>query len=113
MPDDFPFENNKAKDAPTSESPAGSANKAIIVEMPNTPKGYVWIRITTGMSDGNYVEVTSGLTEGEEVFLLTTKSNNKSNTSNKEMSTRGMGGMPSGMGGMPSGGMGGMRGGMR
>jgi len=82
-------------------------NKIEIIEMPGTPDGYVWIRITIGMSDKDYVEVTSGLTEDAEIYVVTTKQQREAaeNTQRTGMGGMGgMGGMPGG--GMPSGGMG-------
>ncbi len=87
-----------------------------IIEMPNTPDGYVWIRISIGKSNEDYVEVTSVLTEGAEVFVITAKyAKEDSSSTGKGMATianahsSGMGNMRpggmGGMGGMPSGGM--------
>ncbi|MDR0434983.1 MAG: HlyD family efflux transporter periplasmic adaptor subunit [Gracilibacteraceae bacterium] len=36
-------------------------------EREGAPAGYVWTRVTTGLTDGNLVEITSGLTEGAEI----------------------------------------------
>lgn len=71
------------------------------------PEGYVYVAVTTGESDDSYIEITSGLQEGDTVAYIRTSSGNGF----------GMGMMPGGMpggfgGGMPSGGMpGGMPGG--
>lgn len=102
---------------PESEDATKSDSQAVqIIEMPNTPEGYVWIRISIGMSDENYVEVTSGLTEGTEVYVITTnKQREASENTQRPGMSGGMSGMPGGgmqSGGMPSGGMpGGMGGG--
>lgn len=66
------------------------------------PEGYVYVQVTTGVSDDSYIEVTSGLQEGDTVAYLRTASSGSGNMM--------MGGMPSDMGGgmgggMPSGGM--------
>ena len=63
---------------------------------------YVSVTVTTGVSDGDYIEIISGLQEGDVVAYIQTSSSGGSFM---------MGGMPSG-GGMPGGGMpGGMSGG--
>ena len=64
---------------------------------------YVSVQVTTGVSDGNYIEITSGLQEGDTVVYIPTTS------SDSDMGM--MGGMPGGGGGMPGGGGGGMGGG--
>ena len=67
---------------------------------------YVSVSVTTGVSDGSYIEITSGLQEGDVVAYIPTSTSSDSSFP--------MGGMPGGMGGgtMPGGGMsGGMGGG--
>ena len=81
----------------TSDSP--SAVNALEQE---APEGYVYVQVTIGVSDDSYIEVTSGLQEGDTVAYLRTASSGSGNMM--------MGGMPSDMGGgmgggMPSGGM--------
>ena len=61
------------------------------------PEGYVYVEVETGVSDGSYIEVTSGLQEGDTVAYIRVSSSGDSGMM--------MGGMPSG--GMPSGGRGG------
>lgn len=86
----------------TSDSP--SAVNALEQE---APEGYVYVQVTTGISDDSYIEITSGLQEGDTVAYLRTAS------SGSDMMMSGMpggdmgGGMPGGGGGMPSGGPGG------
>ena len=86
----------------TSDSP--SAANALEQE---APEGYVYVQVTTGVSDDSYIEITSGLQEGDAVAYLRTAS------SGSDMMMSGMpggdmgGGMPGGGGGMPSGGPGG------
>ena len=85
----------------TTDSP--SAVNALDQE---APEGYVYVAVETGVSDDSYIEITSGLQEGDTVAYLQTTS---SSSSDSGMMMGGMaGGMPSG--GMPSGG-GGMAGG--
>ena len=86
----------------TSDSP--SAANALEQE---APEGYAYVQVTTGVSDDSYIEITSGLQEGDTVAYLRTAS------SGSDMMMSGMpggdmgGGMPGGGGGMPSGGHGG------
>ena len=86
----------------TSDSP--SAANALEQE---APEGYAYVQVTTGVSDDSYIEITSGLQEGDTVAYLRTAS------SCSDMMMSGMpggdmgGGMPGGGGGMPSGGPGG------
>ena len=82
----------------TSDSP--SAVNALEQE---APEGYVYVQVTTGVSDDSYIEITSGLQEGDTVAYLRAASS--------ESDSMMMGGMPgnmgggmSGGGGMPSGG---------
>ena len=88
----------------TADSP--SAANALDRE---PPEGYVYVQIGIGVDDDSYVEITSGLQEGDTVAYLPTSSG----SSNMMMGGMMMGGMPSGGmgGGAPSGGMGGDRGG--
>lgn len=76
------------------------------------PAGFRAVEVKTGISDGDYIEITEGLEEGSRVYVP------KRRTSNSNMMMQGMpsdmSGMPSNMGnGMPSGGgdFGGNRGG--
>ena len=86
----------------TSDSP--SAANALEQE---APEGYAYVQVTTGVSDDSYIEITSGLQEGDAVAYLRTAS------SGSDLMMSGMpggdmgGGMPGGGGGMPSGGPGG------
>ena len=44
------------------------------VEDRKAPDGYVYVAVTTGVSDDNYVEILSGLQEGDVVGVETTQS---------------------------------------
>lgn len=72
------------------------------------PEGYKSVTVETGLNDSNYIEIVSGLSEGDKV-----KIENSSGNSNMFPMGMPMGGMPGG--GVPGGGMsgGGMSGGVR
>ena len=77
--------------------PEGAEN----TEMPESSEAqssYVSVAVTTGVSDGDYIEITSGLQEGDVVAYIPTTSS----SGGMDMM---MGGMPGGMGGMSGGGM--------
>lgn len=66
---------------------------------------YVSIPVTVGISDDNYIEITSGLQEGDVVAYIPTTSSSGAMGMMMGGMPGGMGGgMPSGGGGMPSGG---------
>ncbi len=86
---------------------------------PEAPAGYHYVRIETGITDGTYIEVLSGLSEGDVILLPESQGNANSAvafTREAQSTMRSMGGM-GGMGGMGSMGggmpMGGSMGGMR
>lgn len=83
------------------------------------PEGYKYVEVTVGVSDNNYTEIKSGLSEGD---LVAIQNRTAGNTMNMMMGPMGGGmmggGMPGGRmpsGGMPGGGMpgGGQMGGQR
>lgn len=85
----------------TADSP--SAANALEQE---APEGYAYVRVETGVSDGSYTEVVSGLQEGDTVAYIRAASSGNNNM----MGGMAMGGMPGGEmpgGGMPGGGGGG------
>ena len=87
----------------TSDSP--SAVNALEQE---APEGYVYVQVTTGISDDSYIEITSGLQEGDTVAYLRAASSESGSMMMGGMPGGDMGGgMPGGGGGMPSGGPGG------
>ena len=87
----------------TSDSP--SAANALEQE---APEGYAYVQVTTGVSDDSYIEITSGLQEGDTVAYLRTASSESGSMMMGGMPGGDMGGgMPGGGGGMPSGGPGG------
>ncbi len=83
----------------TADSP--SAVNALDQE---APEGYVYVSVETGVSDESYIQILSGLQEGDTVAYLQTSSGGSGMMMGAAMG----GGMPSGgmpSGGMPSGGM--------
>ncbi|MBR4720192.1 MAG: efflux RND transporter periplasmic adaptor subunit [Clostridia bacterium] len=77
--------------------------------MPEAPDGYRAVEIETGISNEDYTEVLSGLSEGQEIY----RQNTVSTSNNSFMMGGGMsGGMGGGMGSRPSGSMGGPPSGM-
>ena len=86
----------------TANSPS-AANGTLVESTAEDGEDYYSVEVTTGVSGDDYIEIVSGLQEGDTVAYIPTSS------SSSEMGM--MGGMPGGMGGgMPSGG-GGMGGG--
>ena len=82
--------------APAEES-AGDQFEGADAPAGDMETQYVSVQVTTGVSDGDYIEITSGLQEGDVVAYIPTSS---SSDSGMPM----MGGMPGGGGGMPGGG---------
>ena len=72
----------------------------------NIPAGFKAVDVETGISNDDYVQITSGLSEGDEVYVDSASSN--SSTDMFQMG--GMGGPDGGMGGGPGGGNGGQGG---
>lgn len=97
------------------EGAAASAQPGKIVTLGTEPQGYVWLKVESGLTDGEYVEITAGLEEGAQVYVSTSaQSGSESTQSGMGMGGMGMGaGMPAGMpsgdmsGGRPQGGPGG------
>ena len=97
------------------EGAAASAQPGEIVTLGTEPQGYVWLKVESGLTDGEYVEITAGLEEGAQVYVSTSaQSGSESTQSDMGMGGMGMGaGMPAGMpsgdmsGGRPQGGPGG------
>lgn len=93
----------------TADSPS-AANGTLVESTTEDGEDYYSVEVTTGVSGDDYIEIVSGLQEGDTVAYIPTSSS----SSEMGMMMGGMpsmgGGMPSGGGGMPSGG-GGMGGG--
>lgn len=101
---------------PSAGGQDGEKQEGMTMAQQDVPEGYVAVQVETGISDDNYIQITSGLQEGDQVGISTVRSSS-SGSSEESMMPGGMGGgMPGGMsGGMPSGGgaMGGGGGPMR
>lgn len=113
MPSDFPEDIKMPSNDANDRSRYGTADKDVEFEE---------VRVTIGISDDSYVEIKSGLNEGDIIIIET-----QAKTSSQNTQFGMMGGMPTGMGGgmmggmppsgmggggMPSGGMSGRSGGM-
>lgn len=78
------------------------------------PEGFKTVEVETGITDSQYIEIKSGINEGDEVYTSMAPSGKEAvGESEDAMGAMGAmgGGMPGGMsgGGMPGGGGGGMR----
>jgi len=101
---------NSDYNEPATEVSSNNKNKGFnkkatvpgeIVDMPNTPAGYKYIRVTTGLTDADYIEIKEGLDEGAEVYVISTVKSNASSPSSMQSGAMG----PMGAGMMPGGGM--------
>jgi len=70
----------------------------------NVPDGFEVVQVTTGIINDDYVEILSGLSEGDEVYI---SSDSGSSTQTNQMQMGGMGGPGGDMGGGTPGGPGG------
>lgn len=70
----------------------------------NVPDGFEAVQVTTGIINDDYVEILSGLSEGDEVYI---SSDSGSSTQANQMQMGGMGGPGGDMGGGAPGGPGG------
>ncbi len=77
----------------TADSPS-AANGTLVESTTEDGEDYYSVEITTGVSGDDYIEIVSGLQEGDTVAYIPTSS------SSSEMGMM-MGGMPGGMGGGP------------
>ena len=74
----------------------------------NVPAGFKSVDVETGLTNDDYVEIVSGLSEGDEVYVA---ESTVSNNNMMMMPGGGMGGGPGGGQGGPGGGQGGPGGG--
>ncbi|MDR2421153.1 MAG: efflux RND transporter periplasmic adaptor subunit [Oscillospiraceae bacterium] len=93
----------KSADAPPSETPADGGNGAAGsgAGAQNIPEGYEYADVETGVSDDSYIEIKSGLEEGDEITYA--KQAESQNTFMMTMPGGGMGGAGS-FGAAPGGG---------
>ena len=76
-------------------------DKPQMTRIPEAPDGYKYVTVETGEANDDFVEIKSGLKEGDVIYVATVR-----NTQSTAQSPFGMGGgMNGGMGRMPSGGM--------
>ncbi len=87
------------EDTPKSENIKN--DKAMEKMTEDVPSGYKAVRVETGLTDANYVEIVNGLNEGDEVLLPDITSGLQTMQEKMQGMMSG-GGMPMG-GGMPSG----------
>ena len=97
-------EESKQENAKENKKNASTENKREF-RLPDAPEGYKYVMIETGEANDDYVEVVSGLSEGDTIYVPVIK--NTSGATQSPFGMGGMGGMSGGMGRMPSGGMGG------
>ncbi|MBR3994641.1 MAG: HlyD family efflux transporter periplasmic adaptor subunit [Clostridia bacterium] len=98
-------ENMPSKEGISGTSGRGEMQMPAVYGTAPAETEYETVRVTVGISDDDFVEIVSGLSEGDIVIVEQNR-----NTSSSAMGMMGMGGMPSGGmmgmgGGMPSGGM--------
>lgn len=87
-------------------------NRSALVQQNGVPEGFVAVQVETGIINDDYVEILSGLSEGDEVYIDPSAGITTTMFQMGGMPGGNMGGMPGGnMGGMPSGNAGGNRGG--
>lgn len=93
-------------DGDQSGGQSSSTGKSSSVQQTGVPEGFVAVQVVTGITNEDYVEILSGLVEGDEVYI------DPSAGTTTSMFQMGMGGMPGGgMGGGMQGGGGNMGGG--
>lgn len=99
------FEDNLAVDVSSNENKKENQTDKSLNKS-GAPDGYKYVKVTTGLSDGEYIEIKEGLNENDEIYVVTVVSAKSSSSSS---SSGMMGGMPSAdiSGGMPSGDFGG------
>ena len=87
--------------------PSGAVNRGnTVLITADSPEGYVYVEVETGISDDSYTQVLSGLQEGDTVAYLQTASGSDGMAMGamEMMPSGGMSGAPGGMGGGPGGG---------
>ena len=108
MPDGSMPDMSKYKQGNANAKKNGNTGKSGMAGMvPEAPEGYVTVEIQIGISNEDYTEVKSGLSEGDLIYKTTTASSTGNSMMPNRMGGGMAGGMPSGMGGGMPGGMGG------
>ena len=91
----------------TAGSPS-AANGTLVEATTEDGEDYYSVEVTTGVIGDSYIEIVSGLQEGDTVVYIPTSGTSENPFSMMGEMPGGMGGMGGGMpSGMPSGGMGG------
>lgn len=90
-----------------SAKPKGGIDMANIPMNIEVPEGYRAIVVETGINDSDYIEIKSGLNEGDLVRTLNTESSSQNAMFGGGEAMMMNGGMGGGMNGRPQGGMGG------
>lgn len=92
----------------TGSTTSGQSNNSSSTQQSTSSKNFKLVEIKTGIETTDYIEVTSGVTEGEKIIVsLPSSSSSSSKNSMNGMGGGMRGGMSGGMGGGPSGGSGG------
>ena len=96
-----------AQKTPPTDAPGTSDDENKGPRLPDAPDGFKWASVELGISNDDFIEVTSGLSEGDEIFITVIKnaSTQDGGMFGAMSSMRPMngGGMPSFGGGTPSG----------
>ncbi len=95
-----------ADTAADATAKAGANDKNAENAMNEIPEGYHAVKVETGISDDSYIEVTSGIAEGDIVYVPQATRDTSSDTQQNQDQMM-MGGGMGGEGGPPSGGGGG------
>ena len=105
--EDLTEQQKKVMEEASSKMPQGKMPENKKVNIPNRYEGYTAVRVETGLSNSDMVEIKSGINEGQRIAVT------QAPQSSNPFGMMGMGGgMPGSMGGgMPSGGMSGSMGG--
>lgn len=104
---------SKSASKSTSKSASTTSGTTLEVGSSGIPDGFEYVTVTLGINNDNYIEVDSGLTEGETIAVVTVDTSSSSSSSTKTSSnllgggsggSGGGGGGPEGGGGGPMGG---------
>ena len=90
---------------------AASPSASNAMEDASAPEGYVYVKVETGVSDNDYIEITSGLQEGDTVAYIPATASSISSYDQMMRDEAAMSGPPGGGSGGGPGGSGGPSGG--